>query len=71
MAGHNFGGLVIPESVVITEKADDITAQAFCDHLRLHGVKISGCNVGGADIRTREGVELPERRIRFVALVQG
>ena len=32
-----------------------------------HGVKISGCNVGGADIRTREGVELTERRIRFAA----
>ena len=25
-AGHNFGGLVIPESAVITEKADDATA---------------------------------------------
>ncbi len=67
LRGHNFGGLVIPESAVITEKADDNTAQAFCDHLRLHGVKISGCNVGGADIRTREGVELTERRIRFAA----
>jgi L-ribulose-5-phosphate 3-epimerase len=67
LRGHNFGGLVIPESVVITEKADDKAAQAFCDHLRLHGVKISGCNVGGADIRTREGVELTERRIRFAA----
>ena len=67
LRGHNFGGLVIPESVVITEKADDNTAQAFCDHLTLHGVKISGCNVGGADIRTREGVELTERRIRFAA----
>ena len=67
LRGHNFGGLVIPESAVITEKADDQTAQAFCDHLRRHGVKISGCNVGGADIRTREGVELTERRIRFAA----
>ena len=65
LRGHNFGGLVIPESVVITEKADDATAQAFCDHLQRHGVKVSGCNVGGADIRTREGFELTERRIRF------
>ena len=55
LRGHNFGGLVIPESAVITEKADDTTAQAFCDHLARHAVKISGCNVGGADIRTREG----------------
>ena len=34
LRGHNFGGLVIPESAVITEKADDKTAQAFCDHLQ-------------------------------------
>jgi inosose dehydratase len=67
LRGHNFGGLVIPESVVITEKADDRSVQAFCDHLRQHGVTISGCNVGGADIRVSEGVELTERRIRFAA----
>jgi L-ribulose-5-phosphate 3-epimerase len=67
LRGHNFGGLVIPESAVITEKATDAEAQAFCDHLAAHGVKVSGCNVGGADIRTRDGVELTERRIRFAA----
>ena len=67
LRGHNFGGLVIPESVVITEKADDQTARSFCDHLNRHGVKVSGCNVGGADIRTREGLDLTERRIRFAA----
>jgi L-ribulose-5-phosphate 3-epimerase len=65
LRGHNFGGLVIPESVVITEKADDATAQSFCDHLAKHEVKVSGCNVGGADIRTREGLELTQRRIQF------
>jgi L-ribulose-5-phosphate 3-epimerase len=67
LRGHDFGGLVIPESVVITEKADDATAQAFCDHLAKHGVKVSGCNVGGTDLRTRDGVELSGRRIRFAA----
>ncbi|SRR5579883_7803 len=67
LRGHNFGGLVIPESVVITEKATAAEAQGFCDHLAAHGVKVSGCNVGGADIRTRDGVELTERRIRFAA----
>jgi L-ribulose-5-phosphate 3-epimerase len=67
LRGHNFGGLVIPESAVITEKDDDATVEAFSDLLARHGVKISGCNVGGADIRTREGVELTERRIRFAA----
>jgi inosose dehydratase len=67
LRGHNFGGLVIPESAVITEKASDAEAQAFCDHLGAQGVKVSGCNVGGADIRTHDGVELTERRIRFAA----
>lgn len=65
LRGHNFGGLVIPESAVITERADDATAAEFVAHLRRHGVSVSGCNVGGADIRTIEGVELTERRIRF------
>ncbi len=67
LRGHNFGGLVIPESAVITERADDVTVEAFRDLLARHGVRVSGCNVGGADIRTREGVELTERRIRFAA----
>jgi len=67
LRGHDFGGLVIPESAVVTEKADDATAQSFCDHLAKHQVKVSGCNVGGADIRTRDGVELTQRLIRFAA----
>src|SRR4051812_33893497 len=65
MRGHDFGGLVIPESAVLTEKADDAAASEFVEFLRRHQVKISGCNVGGADIRTEAGVELTERRIRF------
>ncbi len=67
LRGHNFGGLVIPESAVITEKADDATVEEFLALLHRHEVAISGCNVGGADIRTIEGVELTERRIRFAA----
>src|ERR1700722_15034717 len=67
LRGHNLGGLVIPESAVITEKTDDATAQAFKDHLASHKVKLSGCNVGGAGLRTHEGVALIERRIRFAA----
>jgi inosose dehydratase len=65
LRGHNFGGLVIPESAVITEKASDAEADAFVALLHRHEVKVSGCNVGGADIRTEDGVELTERRIRF------
>ena len=67
LRGHNFGGLVIPESAVITEKADDAAVEAFRELLARHEVRISGCNVGGADIRTLEGVELTERRIRFAS----
>src|SRR3954464_2139000 len=67
LRGHDFGGLVIPESAVVTEKADAATAGPFRDHLARHGVGVSGCNVGGADIRTAEGVELTQRRIRFAA----
>jgi L-ribulose-5-phosphate 3-epimerase len=67
LRGHDFGGLVIPESAVITEKADDTTVEEFRARLNQHGVEISGCNVGGADIRTPEGLELTERRIRFAA----
>ncbi len=65
LRGHNFGGLVIPESAVITEKADDATASAFIHLLNEHDVKVSGCNVGGADIRTEEGVAITQRRIVF------
>ena len=65
LRGHNFGGLVIPESAVITERASDAEAGEFVDLLHEHNVKVSGCNVGGADIRTVEGVELTQRRIRF------
>jgi L-ribulose-5-phosphate 3-epimerase len=65
LRGHNFGGLVIPESAVITEKADDATAGTFVELLHRHNVKVSGCNVGGADTLTEEGIALTLRRIRF------
>ncbi|HEY2154050.1 MAG TPA: sugar phosphate isomerase/epimerase [Isosphaeraceae bacterium] len=65
LRGHNFGGLVIPESAVVTEKATDEEAGAFVALLHRHDVKVSGCNVGGADIRTEDGVELTEGRIAF------
>lgn len=67
LRAHDYGGLVIPESAVVTEKADDATASSFCEHLARNGVRVSGCNVGGADPRTREGCELTRRRIQFAA----
>ncbi|MBY0398510.1 MAG: sugar phosphate isomerase/epimerase, partial [Thermoleophilia bacterium] len=65
LRGHNFGGLVIPESAVVTEKATDEEAAAFVEHLKAHGAKVSGCNVGGANILTPEGVAITQDRIRF------
>ncbi len=65
LRAHDFGGLVIPESAVVTEKADERTVAEFRDLLRSKGVEVSGCNIGGADIRTAEGFELTARRLRF------
>ena len=65
LRGHNFGGLVIPESAVITEKASDAEVEAFLLHLENNRVKVSGCNVGGANILTEEGRDLTIRRLRF------
>lgn len=67
LRGHNLGGLVIPESAVITPSSSPESVAAFLALLSEHDVKISGCNVGGADIRTDEGVELTKRRISFAA----
>ncbi|MCA1686174.1 MAG: sugar phosphate isomerase/epimerase [Planctomycetia bacterium] len=65
LRGHDFGGLVIPESAVITEKASDTEAREFVDLLARCDVRVSGCNVGGANILTPEGLDLTLRRIRF------
>lgn len=65
LRGHNFGGLVIPEDAVVTEKADDATAGAFRDQLAERGVLVSGCNIGGGDMRTDDGRDLTIRRLRF------
>src|SRR5262249_30913089 len=62
LRGHNLGGLVIPESAVITERATDEEVKAFIEHLDRHGVRVSGCNVGGANILTRDGLEVTIRR---------
>jgi inosose dehydratase len=67
LRGHNFGGLIIPEEVVVTERADDATAQRFVDHLAKYEVGVSGCNVGGANLLTEEGVTITCNRIRFSA----
>lgn len=65
LRGHNLGGLVIPESAVITVDTPEDEVERFVAFLREKGVGVSGCNVGGANILTTEGVELTARRIAF------
>jgi inosose dehydratase len=65
LRGHDFGGLVIPESAVVTMKTEPRERDAFQEQLRTLGVEVSGCNVGGADLRTTEGFELTSSRIAF------
>jgi inosose dehydratase len=67
LRGHNFGGLVIPESAVITVDTPDDQVRSFLDHLARHGVKLSGCNIGGANILTPDGLDLTLRRLRFAS----
>jgi inosose dehydratase len=67
LRGHDMGGLVIPESAVITERAKDEEAIAYLDHIQTLGVTVSGCNVGGANILSRDGLALTHRRIEFAA----
>lgn len=64
MRGHDFGGLVIPVSAVITEESDAASVREFQELLKANGVGISGCNVGGGDLRTPEGVEKTANKIR-------
>ena len=67
LRGHDFGGLVIPESVIVTERASDAEVEQIRENLAASHVKVSGCNVGGADLRTVAGYELTARRIAFAA----
>lgn len=65
LRGHNFGGLVIPESAVITVETPVEEVKRFLDHLARNEVKVSGCNVGGANILTPDGLDLTLRRMEF------
>ncbi len=64
---HSMGGLVIPESAVITENTSEDEVRRFLEHLTRHGVTVSGCNVGGGDLRTEEGTALVARKIAFAS----
>ena len=62
---HDFGGLVIPESAIVTERADAATATAFVAELARQGLVVASANVGGASLLDEVGVSLTERRIAF------
>jgi len=68
---HDFGGLVIPESAVITERTSEPVVLEFLELLEKIGVRISGCNVGGGDLRTLEGLEITASRMRFASRTFG
>ena len=65
LRGHNLGGLVIPETAVITVDTPRSRIEEFLESLAKHQVKISGCNVGGANILEPAGLELTQRRMHF------
>src|SRR4051794_35146487 len=71
LRGHDFGGLVIPESAVVTHSTDPEDIKRFLEHMGALGIAVSGCNVGGADLRTPEGFELTARRLRFAGSTFG
>jgi inosose dehydratase len=67
LRAHDFGGLVIPESVVITPGSDPGEIEEFRGLLEARKMQVSGCNIGGADLRTPDGFELTARRLRFAS----
>jgi L-ribulose-5-phosphate 3-epimerase len=67
LRGHDFGGLVIPESAVITPKSDPSDVAEFRDLLRDRQIEVSGCNVGGGDLRTVDGYQITATRMTFAA----
>jgi L-ribulose-5-phosphate 3-epimerase len=71
LRGHDFGGLVIPESAVITERTDFEDVARFQAFLKASHVEVSGCNVGGGDLRTPEGFEITASRMRFASQTFG
>jgi L-ribulose-5-phosphate 3-epimerase len=71
LRAHDFGGLVIPESAVITERTDPLAVDEFLDLLQASQVEVSGCNVGGGDLRTPEGFETTASRVRFASRTFG
>jgi hypothetical protein len=71
LRGHDLGGLVIPESAVVIESTPEAEVRAFQARLGALGVSVSGCNVGGADLRTAEGLERTAGRVRFENMEPG
>ncbi len=67
LRGHDFGGLIIPESAIVNEATDEPSTLAFLDQLRRDRLAVSGCNVGGGDLRTPEGFARTALRVRFAA----
>ncbi len=56
LKAHNFGGLVIPEEVVVNEKTEAASVRDFLALLDRVKVGVSGCNAGSADRARTRGV---------------
>ncbi|GAC1336799.1 MAG: hypothetical protein NVSMB14_04390 [Isosphaeraceae bacterium] len=65
LRAHDFGGLTIPASAVITEDSDDRTIEELREMLAVNDVKLSGCNIGGGEIGSVDGLDRLKKRLRL------
>ena len=70
LRGHNFGGVVIPESAVITEQAADHEVDGSRGIWPGMGSRSVAATSAVPTFETNDGVELTEGRLRFAALVR-
>ena len=60
---HNMGGLVIPESAVLTERTDRATFERYVAHLDALDLRVASFNIGGVDPLTTAGRDLLLQRM--------
>ena len=60
---HQLGGLVIPESAVLTINSSEAEVEEFARLCEEHGVQITSCNISGGDPKDPEALRVFKRRI--------
>lgn len=63
LRAHNMGGLVIPESAVLTERSDRATCEGYVSHLEALNLRIASFNIGGVDPLTAAGRDVLLQRM--------